>query len=424
MTGSVKTQPMASISHDYAAPAVNRQRLAGRRVAMVTYSAYPFDPRPRRSVDALVAEGATVDLICVGHDDDPRRETLDGINVLRIPFKHPRRGKYEYAFRYSAFILVSSILFAVRSLARRYDLVYVHNMPDILVISSLIPKALGAKVVLDLHDPMPELMMAIFGVPETSSSVRWMKRLEKWSIGRVDLAVTVNIACKRIFSGRSCPAEKIAVVMNAPDAQIFPQRTAQMNGVPNRAGNKPFVIMYHGSLVERNGLDVAVDALAKVRRVIPNAELKVFGTPSPFLDRVMEQARNKGVQDAVHYMGRKLLEGIVPEIDSCDLGIIPNHRNAFTDINTPTRVFEYLAMGKPLIAPSTQGIQDYFNNESLLFFEAGNSDDLAKQIEYVFFHPRETMEIVRRGQEIYLEHTWERERETLIGRVSEILGEK
>ena len=393
-------------------------------MAMVTYSAYPFDPRPRRSVDALVAEGATVDLICVGHDDDPRRETLNGINVLRIPFKHPRRGKFEYAFRYGAFILVSSILFAVRSLARRYDLVYVHNMPDILVISSLIPKALGAKVVLDLHDPMPELMMAIFGVPETSSSVRWMKRLEKWSIRRVDLAVTVNIACKRIFSGRSCPAEKIAVVMNAPDSRIFPERTAQINGVPNRAANKPFVIMYHGSLVERNGLDVAVDALAKVRRVIPNAELKVFGTPSPFLHKVMEQARNKGVHDAVRYLGRKYLEEIVPEIDSCDLGIIPNHRNAFTDINTPTRVFEYLAMGKPLIAPSTQGIRDYFNNESLLFFEAGNSDDLARQIEYAYFHPREVMEIARRGEEVYREHTWERERETLIGRVSEILSKK
>ena len=79
-------------------------------------------------------------------------------------------------------------------------------------------------------------------------------------------------------------------------------------------------------------------------------------------------------------------------------------------------------MGKPLIAPSTQGIRDYFNNESLLFFEAGNSDDLARQIEYAYFHPREMMEIVRRGQEVYREHTWERERETLIGRVSGILG--
>ncbi len=114
------------------------------------------------------------------------------------------------------------MIFALRSLGRRYDLVYVHNMPDILVLSSLIPKALGAKVVLDLHDPMPELMMTIFRAPQSNKSVQLLKRLEKWSIARADLAITVNLACKRIFSSRSCPPEKIAVVMNSPDGQIFP----------------------------------------------------------------------------------------------------------------------------------------------------------------------------------------------------------
>jgi glycosyltransferase involved in cell wall biosynthesis len=424
MNSSVTTRPVESVSKGPSATNTSSKRFAGRRVAMVTFSPYPYDPRPRRCVDALIGEGATIDLICLAHGNDARRETLNGVNVLRIPLKHPRRGKLEYGLRYGAFILITSVIFALRSLVRRYDLVYVHNMPDILVLSSLIPKALGAKVVLDLHDPMPELMKAIFGVAEENSSVRWMKRLEKWSIARADLVVTVNIACKRIFSARSCPAEKIAVVMNAPDGQIFPQRTVQPDGVTNRADNKPFVIMYHGSLVERNGLDVAVDALVRVKRAIPNVELRVYGTPSPFLDRVMEQARNKGVQDVVHYLGRKQLEDLVPEIDNCDLGIIPNHRNAFTDINTPTRMFEYLAMGKPLIAPSTQGIEDYFSKESLLFFEPGNSDDLAQQIEYAYFHPREMMEILRRGREVYLEHTWERERETLLGRVSGILNKQ
>lgn len=422
MTSAPITRPVDSISKGSSAMKPGGKRLAGRRVAMVTFSPYPFDPRPRRCVDALVSEGATIDLICLAHGNDARRETLNGVNVLRIPLKHPRRGKLEYGFRYGAFIFITGLLFAVRSLSRRYDLFYVHNMPDVLVVSSLVPKALGAKVVLDLHDPMPELMMTIFGAAEENSSVRWMKRLEKWSIGWADLVVTVNIACKRIFSGRSCPAEKIAVVMNAPDGQIFPERTVQTDGLANRTGDKPFVIMYHGSLVERNGLDVAVDAMVRVKRAIPNVELRVFGTPSPFLDRVMEQARNKGVDDVVRYLGRKQLEDLVPEIDDCDLGIIPNHRNAFTDINTPTRVFEYLAMGKPLIAPSTQGIQDYFSNESLLFFEPGNSEDLAQQIEYAYFQPRETMEILRRGREVYLEHTWERERETLVGRVSETLN--
>jgi glycosyltransferase involved in cell wall biosynthesis len=301
-------------------------------------------------------------------------------------------------------------------------LVYVHNMPDILVLSSLIPKALGARVVLDLHDPMPELMMTIFDVPQGSKSVQLLKRLEKWSIARADLAVTVNLACKRIFSSRSCRPEKIAVVMNSPDGQIFPFRAPPSHASVNQVANKRFVIMYHGSLVERNGLDVAIDAVARVREIIPTAELRIFGSKTPFLERAMEAARNKNLHETVRYLGPRPLEGLVTEIENCDLGVIPNHRNAFTEINTPTRIFEYLALGKPVIAPSTPGIQDYFSKESLLFFEPGNPGDLAQQIEYAFSHPREVREIVGRGQQVFLEHTWDRERETLLGRVSEILN--
>jgi glycosyltransferase involved in cell wall biosynthesis len=395
-------------------------RLTGKRVAMVTFSAYPFDPRPRRAIDALVGAGATVDLICLGDEKAPRREVRNGIDVLRVPLKHPRRGKLEYALRYGLFILASGSVFALRSLRRRYDLVYVHNMPDILVLSALVPKALGAKVVLDLHDPMPELMKTIFNVSDENQSVQWMKRLEKWSIARADLVVTVNIACQRIFSSRSCRAEKIAVVMNAPDGQIFPFREAADPGT--RSNTKPFIIMYHGSLVERNGLDVAIDALAQVRQAIPNAELHVFGRSTAFLEQMGEFAKDKGVHDWVRYQGPRRLEELVTEIGRCDVGVIPNHRNAFTDINTPTRMFEYLALGKPVIAPSTLGITDYFDKDSLLFFEAGDALDLARQIEFAYFHPKETLEVAQRGQAVYREHTWDRERQTLLERTSDILN--
>lgn len=397
-------------------------RLTGKRVAMVTFSAYPFDPRPRRAIDALVGAGATVDLVCLGDEKAPRREVRNGIDVLRVPLKHPRRGKLEYALRYGLFILASGFVFALRSLRRRYDLVYVHNMPDILVLSALIPKALGAKVVLDLHDPMPELMKTIFNVSDENQSVQWMKRLEKWSIARADLVVTVNIACQRIFSSRSCRAEKIAVVMNAPDGQIFPFRGAADQEAGTRSNTKPFIIMYHGSLVERNGLDVAIDALAQVRQAIPNAELHVFGRSTAFLEQMREFAKDKGVHDWVRYQGPRKLEELVTEIGRCDVGVIPNHRNAFTDINTPTRMFEYLALGKPVIAPSTLGITDYFNKDSLLFFDAGDAADLARQIEFAYSHPKEILEVTQRGQAVYREHTWDRERQTLLERTSDILN--
>src|SRR5580704_17592013 len=144
MRSSTMTTTITSLENP---PTAVIKRLAGKRVAMVTFSAYPFDPRPRRSIDAFLAEGATVDLICLGNKNDAKGEQPEGVKVFRVALKHPRRGKFEYAFRYGMFILISSLTFAVRSLGRRYDLVYVHNMPDILVASALIPKMLGAKVV-------------------------------------------------------------------------------------------------------------------------------------------------------------------------------------------------------------------------------------------------------------------------------------
>ncbi|HEY6945930.1 MAG TPA: glycosyltransferase family 4 protein [Candidatus Acidoferrum sp.] len=396
-------------------------RFAGKRIAMVTFSPYPFDPRPRRAIDALLKEGASIDLICLGNDNQPARESLAGVEVLRVPLKHQRRSKLGYAFRYAAFIIYSSVVFALRTLAHRYDLVYVHNMPDILVASALIPKLLGARVVLDLHDPMPELMTTIFRAKPEGGSVQLLKRLEKWSIARADLVITVNIACQRIFSNRSCGPEKVAVVMNSPDGRIFPFRPSRQADFDGTRENKPFIIMYHGSLVERNGLEVAIDALERVRKAVPAAELHIFGPRTDFLDLMMNKARAKKLDSVIRYFGPKRLEELVTEIDECDLGVIPNHRNAFTEINTPTRIFEYLALGKPVIAPSTPGILDYFSKESLLFFEPGNPDDLAQQIEYAFSHPDELFEVARKGQEVFLEHTWDRERETLLSRINSVL---
>jgi glycosyltransferase involved in cell wall biosynthesis len=418
------TRPNDPATANSPGKSANSRRFAGKRVAMVTFSPYPYDPRPRRALDALVGEGATVDLICLGNEGAPKREEGNAIKVLRLPIKHDRRGKFAYAYRYAAFILTSAFIFAWRTLFHRYDLVYVHNMPDILVASALIPKLLGAKVVLDLHDPMPELMMTIFEVPEDSKSVRLLKAFEKWSVARANLVVTVNVACKRIFSTRSCPAEKIAVVMNSPDGSIFPFRPLASESNGGRTNKNPFLIMYHGSLVERNGLDVAIEAFSRIRETVPSAELRIFGKKTSFLENMMDTVRSKNLQESVHFMGSRQLEDLVAEIDKCDLGVIPNRRNAFTDINTPTRIFEYLALGKPVIAPSTPGIQDYFGNDALLYFEAGSAPDLAEQIEYAYSHPREVREVVQKAQQVFKEHTWDCERETLLSRISETLNHR
>src|SRR2546427_96380 len=396
-------------------------RLRGKRAAMVVFSYYPADPRPRRAAEALVNEGMEVEVVCL-KDGEAKRQTLNGVKIVRVPMRRRRGGMFEYVFQYAVFVVLSLAILAVRSMRRRYHVVYVHNMPDVLVLSALVPKAQGAKVILDLHDPMPELMMSIFNLPHDSLRVRTLERLEKWSIRFADLALTVNLACKRLFVSRSCPPEKVQVVMNSPDEKIFGVRAPRPAPSMPRAPGQPFVIMYHGSLVERNGLHLAVDALARVRRSVPSAALRIYGPSSPFLERVMQSVRAQGLTSAVQYLGPIRLEDIVGAIEDCDVGVIPNQRSVFTEINTPTRIFEYLAVGKPVIAPRAGGIRDYFDEESLIFFELGDVADLAQKIEYVFFHPAEAAEIAGRGQDVYRAHAWRAERQTLVNLAADLVS--
>jgi glycosyltransferase involved in cell wall biosynthesis len=239
-----------------------RSHLNGKRVAVLLFAHYPSDPRPRRAAEALAQLGMEVEVISPRQNaSEARREKCNGIDVLRVPLRRRRGGKLNYVYQYASFLLVSLVLLAFRSLTRRYSLIHVHNMPDILVFSALVPKARGAKVILDLHDPMPELMMTIFGLEQHSRGVRLLKRLEKWSLRFADAVLVVNAACERIVSGRSCAAEKLRVVMNSPDESIFKFREPSEQWENERDTAKPFVVMYHGSLVERHGLDIAVAAL-------------------------------------------------------------------------------------------------------------------------------------------------------------------
>ncbi|HXC35594.1 MAG TPA: glycosyltransferase, partial [Candidatus Acidoferrales bacterium] len=273
----------------------DRKRLFhGRRAAVLLFSEYPADPRPRRAAEALAQEGMSVDVFCLGgNSDEPMRENICGVNIFRLSLKRRRGGKTAYIFQYGAFILAAFAFLCRRSLWRRYHLVHVHNMPDVLVFSALAPKILGAKIILDLHDPMPELMITIFKLSAQSRGVRVLKLLEKWSTRFANLVLTVNEASKRIYASRSCSPGKVHIVMNSPDEQIFRFEPVASRKSEMQGSNRPFTVMYHGSIFARNGLDLAVDALEMARRSVPNARLIICGDNNSFLEQVMGSVRER-----------------------------------------------------------------------------------------------------------------------------------
>ena len=401
---------------------IRKKSLLGKRAAVVLYSYYANDPRPRRETEALQCAGMEVDVICLRQDSqEPRYELLNGVHIHRIPLKRRRAGKLTYALQYLSFLASSFLLLSWWRLKRRYHLVHVHNMPDFLVFSALLPKILGARVILDLHDPMPELLVTIFGLKDQCLSVRLLKFSEKLSIWFADHVLTVNQACKDIFSARSCPPEKIQVLMNVPDEKVFKFRDCL--DYPAQDPAKPFVVMFHGSIVERNGLDIAVEALRLLRPTVPNAELWIYGASTPFLIKVMDSVsqNGNGLASAVRYLGPKSQDEIVRAIQTCDVGVIPNRNNAFTEINTPTRIFEYLSLGKPVVSPRAKGITDYFGPDDMIYFELGDAVQLAQQLELVFRQPEHTRGITQRGQTVYRRQCWSQAGELFLSRVGEML---
>ncbi len=396
--------------------------LAGKRVGVLLYSYYPADPRPRRAAEALAAAGMEVDLFCLREsDDEPTREVVHGVNIFRLSMRRRRGSKFVYFAQYGRFIAASFLFLVRRARSQRYSVVHVHNMPDVLVFSALIPKLLGSAVILDLHDPMPELMMSIYGFAEEHWAVSLFRVLERWSIGFADLALTPNIAFQQIFESRSCRQGKVKIVMNSPESDIFDPDAAPGTSAPERDGE--FRVMHHGSIVHRHGVDLLVEAVARVRAEIPGVRLDIYGARTSFLDEVLEVAKRQGVADIVRFHGAKNQTEIAQAIRDCHVGVVPNRKSPFTDLNFPTRLFEYLAMHRPVIAPGTKGIRDYFGPEDIVLFEAGSVEDLAQRIRWVHDHREEVAQTIERGREVYRRNLWSAEKARFVKQVSELVTE-
>jgi len=254
---------------------------------------------------------------------------------------------------------------------------------------------------------MPEVFMTKYEKDEKNFIIRTLIFLEKISVKFSKVVFTPNIAFKNLFL-RSCPAEKMHIVMNSPDENIFTPRNPDNKPDPNK-----FTVMYHGSIVERNGLDIALYAIAKLKDKIPHLTFQVYGE-GDFVPRFLELIKELQIENCVNYHGQTSLENIVAALEKIDLGVVPNKSNAFTQLNVPTRIFECLRMNKPIVAPATRGVLDYFDKSNLFLFEPGNADDLANTILEVYENPEQRQAILEKGIKILEEHAWENEKQLWI----------
>jgi len=383
------------------------------KVVMVVFSYYLSDPRVRREAEALAQNGMEVDVICLKKRDDDWKSKKNNVSIYRIPISRKRASKFRYFFEYGSFICFSFFVLMLMRLIKKIDIVHVHNMPDFLVVCSLIPKLFGAKVILDLHDPMPEVFMTKYAIPHTHYFIKLILFFEKLAIRYSNFVLTPNESFRELFISRGCPTEKIHIVMNSPQEEIFNKTYTDRSSLRSSFDNDKFEIMFHGTIVERHGLDDALRAIALLRKEIPHVQFKVYGD-GDFLSEITALCDELNLKDVVHFYGAVSLEKIAESIESIDIGLIPNKSSPFTDINFPTRIFEYLCKSKPVIAPSTFGIKDYFDEDSIFFFKAGDYRDLFNTLIESYNNDDKRKRVLEKGKTIYMKYRWELQKKMFI----------
>ena len=375
------------------------------RHCMVVHAYYPYgETRVERQARALLDHGHEVDVICLRAGGEPATVVEQGVNVYRLPVKrHKRSGAVVQLLEYLAFFLLVFAKLAVLHRQRHYRVVQVHNLPDFLIFAALIPRLSGARLILDLHDLMPEFFAARFNRDLTVWPVRLISWQERLACRFADHVITVTELWRQALIERGVPPEKVSVVMNVADDRIF-RRDAASQRPPGADGC--FDLIYHGSLTRRYGIDLAIRAVDMVRGEIPGVHLTIHGG-GEYRDALKQLADELHLHEHVSFSTRFMPTSELPKfIRSANVGLVPYQRDLFTDGILPTKLMEYAAMGVPVIAARTPAIGAYFSDMMVQFFNPGDADDLARCILQLYRDRERLAQLVENADEFNRRYNW------------------
>lgn len=374
---------------------------------MVVHSHYPIgEPRVERQAKALIQRGYQVDVICLRSDQEKSFERVDGVDIFRLPVqRHRGRGPAIQMLEYMVFFVLAFFRLSLLYLQRRYDSVQIHNLPDFLVFAALVPKIGGARIILDLHDLMPEFFASSFKTGMKNAAVRLLLVQEKLSCWFANHVITVTELWRRSLIGRGVAAEKVSVVMNVADDAIFQRLVIPVTGDEEKPNDR-FNLIYHGTLAHRYGIDLLIEALAKVHPQIPNIHLVIHGR-GEFIEELRRQAQVLNIESLITFSTHYLPMTDIPRIiQQADLGIVPYRRDIFTDGILPTKLMEYVALGVPVLAADTPIIRQYFSETMVQYFQPGDANDLARNILWLYQHRDGLTALAQNADQFNLQYSW------------------
>jgi glycosyltransferase involved in cell wall biosynthesis len=370
------------------------------RVCMLGYTFYETDSRVRQYAKALRERGDEVDFIGLGTKGQLAEEVVEGVRTFRIQRRQfDEKGKISYLFKLLRFLASSSLLLSRKHLRNRYDLIHIHSVPDFLVFAAWLARLTGAKIVLDIHDVVPEFYASKFKVPPGSLSFGSLLLVERLCTAFADHVIVANDVWREKLICRSLKPSKCTTILNYP-MHIVPQ------GHARHEARSKFIILYPGSLNHHQGVDIAVRAFALVKNLIPESEFHIYGQGSEF-ENILRQIQQLGLEKRVFLRPQVSHEDILRIMERADLGVDPKRTDGFANEALGGKIFEFMALGVPTVISDTLTNKHYFNDSVVRFYRGGDAEDLAHSILALHRDQEATRRLVQTASEFVRDYEWD-----------------
>jgi glycosyltransferase involved in cell wall biosynthesis len=388
-----------------------------KKVCMVAYTNYLHDSRVCREAESLVQRGLRVDCFCLNENGHARMDVVNGVNIYRLPlFKYRGSSSFKYVSAYILFFLLVFFTVTKFYFKRRYDVIQFHTLPDFIIFAGIIPKICGAKLILDMHEITPEFYMLKFGVSESHLLIRILKLLEKICARFADAVIVVDEPIKRLLLKRCKFRSVPTVIMNCADDRLF-----HSDCHPRSVASSNFSLMYHGTLTPVYGLEIAIQAVAKLKDQIPHLKFHIFGKEEDAGD-LKQLAEKLGVCRNVIFRGLVPREEIPQYINQADIGVLPTIRGEFTDLTCSNKLAEYVCSKTPVVATRLKFTLEYFPEDAISYFESRNFDDLASKVYELYTSPKKRLLQAEKAFQHYQKIRWAVMRERYIKLIDSLIS--
>ena len=344
---------------------------AGHLLMVVENLPMGIDHRVRKQVNDLLASGYKVSVVTRRDPANARYRDLPGMTVLEYPPPREPRGKIGYVGEYGASFCWATVLSLAVRLRGRVDVVQFCQPPDIYFPLAWMLRGLGAKVVAEQRDLMPELFAARYdrAGPVTMSVLRWLERRTQRAAHHT---LCTNETSRRRMIGAGAAPERVTIVGNGPVLSRVRAAAAD----PTLRGEHKFLCCWIGMMGRQDHVDLLLRAVAHIVHGLGRTDcgFAVVGD-GECLEEARAQSARLGLQSWVEFPGWVPEAQVFKYLAGADLGLDTSLQSEIS----PVKLLEYMAFGLPFVAFDV-GETRVMGRDASVLVPPGDVESYARQV--------------------------------------------